>query len=122
VTITARRGVVLAAGGFDHNMPMRQKYQSPSLVKDLSLGAEGNVGDAINIAEGAGADIAYMKESWWYPSVAPVKEGGEVQVLLAERSLPGSFMVDLSGKRFLDEAKDYMSFGQTLLKREQEGT
>ena len=31
VTVTARRGVVLAAGGFDHNMDMRWKFQSESL-------------------------------------------------------------------------------------------
>lgn len=121
VTITARRGLMLAAGGFDHNMPMRQRYQSPSLVKDRSLGAEGNTGDAITIAEKINADTAYMNEAWWYPCVAPVREDGNVQVLLAERSLPGSFIVEPSGKRFLNEAKDYMSFGQTMLKREQEG-
>lgn len=121
VTINARRGVVLAAGGFDHNMPMRQKYQSPSLTVDRSLGAVGNTGDAITTAETLNADTAFMNESWWYPSVAPVKEGGDVQVLLAERSLPGSFIVDATGQRFLDEAKDYMSFGQTMLEREKEG-
>ncbi|PRC51866.1 3-ketosteroid-delta-1-dehydrogenase, partial [Mycobacterium sp. ITM-2017-0098] len=37
VTVTARRGVVLAAGGFDHNMDMRWKFQSESLGTDLSL-------------------------------------------------------------------------------------
>ena len=31
VTITARRGVVLATGGFDHSMDMRWKFQSESL-------------------------------------------------------------------------------------------
>ncbi|HLR31961.1 MAG TPA: 3-ketosteroid-delta-1-dehydrogenase [Fodinibius sp.] len=122
VTINVNRGVVLSAGGFDHNMPMRQKYQSPSLTKDLSLGAEGNTGDAINIAKEVKADTALMNESWWFPSVAPVEENGEVQVLLAERSLPGSFMVDGSGNRFINECMDYMSFGQTLLKREKEGS
>src|SRR5699024_8489386 len=121
-TINVNRGVVLSAGGFDHNMPMRQKYQSPSLTKDLSLGAEGNTGDAINIAKEVKADTALMNESWWFPSVAPVEENGEVQVLLAERSLPGSFMVDGSGNRFINECMDYMSFGQTLLKREKEGS
>ncbi|HLR26844.1 MAG TPA: 3-ketosteroid-delta-1-dehydrogenase [Fodinibius sp.] len=121
ITINADKGVILAAGGFDHNMPMRQKYQSPSLTKDLSLGAEGNMGDAITIAKEVEADTALMNESWWFPSVAPVEEGGEVQVLLAERSLPGSFMVDGTGNRFINECMDYMSFGQTLLKREKEG-
>ncbi len=48
VTITARRGVVLAAGGFDHSMAMRRKFQSECLGEHLSLGAETNTGDAIH--------------------------------------------------------------------------
>ena len=47
VTVTARRGVVLAAGGFDHNMEWRHKYQSERLGEHESLGAEGNTGEAI---------------------------------------------------------------------------
>ena len=52
VTITARRGVVLAAGGFDHNMDMRWKFQSEALGANLSLGAETNTGDAIRLGSG----------------------------------------------------------------------
>ncbi|WP_413511688.1 3-ketosteroid-delta-1-dehydrogenase [Myroides odoratus] len=120
ITIYTNRGVILAAGGFDHNMFMRQKYQSPSLQDNLSFGAEGNTGDAINIAENLGAVIANMKESWWFPAVAPLQKGSDPQVLLAERSLPGSFMVNTKGQRFINESIDYMSFGQTLLKLEKE--
>lgn len=53
---------------------------------------------------------------------ATVKSGEKPQLLLAERSLPGSFMVNGKGKRFINEATDYMSFGQQLLKDEKEGT
>ncbi|MFA5668957.1 MAG: 3-ketosteroid-delta-1-dehydrogenase [Balneolaceae bacterium] len=121
VTINVNRGVVLAAGGFDHNMPMRQKYQSKSLVNDYSFGAEGNTGDAIILSQTIGADIDLMNQSWWFPAVAPVKKGDTPQVLLAERSLPGSFMVNGSGKRFINEATNYMSFGQKLIEDEKDG-
>lgn len=121
LTVHARRGVVLAAGGFDHNMVMRHKYQSPSLLSHVSLGAEGNTGDAIQIGETTGGEIALMRESWWFPAVAPTEAGGQPQVLLAERSLPGSFLVNEEGKRFINEATDYMSFGQQLLDREAAG-
>lgn len=121
LTVHARRGVVLAAGGFDHNMVMRHKYQSPSLLNHVSLGAEGNTGDAIQIGETTGGEIALMRESWWFPAVAPTEAGGQPQVLLAERSLPGSFLVNEEGKRFINEATDYMSFGQQLLDREAAG-
>lgn len=121
-TITARKGVILAAGGFDHNLPMRQKYQSPSLTNHYSLGAEENKGDGIfKPQEKLNAATAYMNESWWFPAVAPVEKDGAPQVMLAERSLPGGFIVNSKGERFINEAKDYMSFGQNLLKKEKEG-
>jgi 3-oxosteroid 1-dehydrogenase len=59
VTVTATRGVVLSAGGFDHDLAMRRKFQSESL-EDWSLGSEGNTGDAIKLAQDAGADTALM--------------------------------------------------------------
>lgn len=121
VTVTARRGVVLAAGGFDHNMEMRRKFQSESLRDDMSLGAETNTGDAIRIGQHVGADIALMDQSWWFPAVAPLP-GAAPAVMLAERSLPGSLIVDQNGKRFVNESTDYMTFGQRLLELESAGT
>ncbi|MFC7448603.1 3-ketosteroid-delta-1-dehydrogenase [Rhodococcus daqingensis] len=120
-TVTATRGVVLAAGGFDHDMDMRHKFQSESLVDHESLGAEGNTGDAIKIAQqGVDAGITLMDQTWWFPAIAALP-GGTPSVMLAERALPGSFIVDQTGKRFVNEAKDYMSFGQLVLDRERAG-
>ncbi|GAA1602774.1 3-ketosteroid-delta-1-dehydrogenase [Leucobacter chromiireducens] len=121
VTVTTRRGVVLAAGGFDHEMQMRRAYQSPGLVRDVSLGADGNTGDAIRIGQEVGAGLRHMDQAWWFPAIAPVDESAGPQILLAERSLPGSFMVDASGKRFINEALNYMAFGQEVLRREAAG-
>lgn len=121
ITVNAKYGVVLAAGGFDHNMQMRREFQSPSLQEDLSLGAVGNQGDGILAAQKFDAQLAGMQQSWWFPAVAPVQAGGSAMVLLAERSLPGSFMVDSSGRRFINESTDYMSFGQEVLRREAQG-
>ncbi|GAY16778.1 3-ketosteroid-delta-1-dehydrogenase [Mycobacterium sp. shizuoka-1] len=121
VTVTARRGVVLAAGGFDHSMDMRWKFQSESLDRNLSLGAESNTGDAIRIGQDIGADIALMDQSWWFPAVAPLPDAAPA-VMLAERSLPGSFIVDQNGRRFANESADYMSFGQRVLQLEAAGT
>ncbi|OBG89568.1 3-ketosteroid-delta-1-dehydrogenase [Mycobacterium sp. E802] len=121
VTVTARRSVVLAAGGFDHHMDMRWKFQSDSLGSNLSLGAESNTGDAIRIGQDIGADIALMDQSWWFPAVAPLPDAAPA-VMLAERSLPGSFIVDQLGHRFANESADYMSFGQRVLDLEKAGT
>ncbi len=120
VTVTAERGVVLAAGGFDHDIEMRRHHQSPSLEQGWSLGNEGNTGDAIRLAQETGADTALLDQAWWFPAVAPLP-GKSPRVMLAERSLPGSFIVDGQGHRFVDEATDYMSFGQRVLERERAG-
>ncbi|OBK33058.1 3-ketosteroid-delta-1-dehydrogenase [Mycobacterium sp. 1245111.1] len=120
VAVTARRGVVLAAGGFDHSMAMRWKFQSESLGEHLSLGAETNTGDAIHAAQDVGAATDLMDQAWWFPAVSPLP-GGAPSVMLAERSLPGSLIVDQNGNRFINEATDYMSFGQCLLERERSG-
>ncbi|MGY5309314.1 3-ketosteroid-delta-1-dehydrogenase [Nocardia gipuzkoensis] len=120
ITVTARSGVVLAAGGFDHDMVARRKFQSPKLEDDASLGSEGNTGDAIVAAQELGAAIALMDQAWWFPAFAALP-GAAPQVMLAERSLPGSFVIDQTGRRFINEATDYMSFGQALLERERRG-
>ena len=121
VTVTARRGVVLAAGGFDHDMAMRRKFQSDRLADNESLGAEGNTGDAIKVAQEVGAGLDLMDQAWWFPAVAPTAPGKPPLVMLAERSLPGSFIVDHTGRRFTNESSDYMSFGQVVLERERAG-
>ncbi|WP_349269519.1 3-ketosteroid-delta-1-dehydrogenase [Mycolicibacterium parafortuitum] len=120
ITVTARRGVVLAAGGFDHNMDMRRKFQSESLDTGVSLGADTNTGDGIRIAQDRGAAIGLMDQSWWFPAVAPLP-GKAPAVMLAERSLPGSLIVDQNGARFANESADYMSFGQRILELERTG-
>jgi hypothetical protein len=112
--------VVLAAGGFDHDMEMRWKFQSEALSPHASLGAETNTGDAIRIGQDVNAAIDSMEQSWWFPAVAPLP-GGSPAVMLAERSLPGCLIVDQTGRRFTNESSDYMSFGQRIVERERSG-
>lgn len=121
VGITARRGVVLASGGFDHSMDMRWKFQSESLGPHLSLGAAANTGDGIRAAQELGAGIGLMDQAWWFPAIAPLP-GKRPTVMLAERSLPGCLIVDQHGRRFANESADYMSFGQRLLELERCGS
>ena len=44
--ITASRGVVLAAGGFERNGEMRRRYQRQPIGTEWTTGAAGNTGDA----------------------------------------------------------------------------
>ncbi|MET7879566.1 3-ketosteroid-delta-1-dehydrogenase [Micromonospora profundi] len=111
--VRAGRGVVIATGGFDHDLPLRHAHHHPDL-RDWSLGADSNTGDGMRAAQEAGATTDLMEQAWWFPAVAPVGDAAP-QVLLAERSLPGSLMVDDTGRRFVNESRDYMTFGQTVL-------
>jgi 3-oxosteroid 1-dehydrogenase len=111
--VRARHGVVLAAGGFERNQRMRHEHQSSVLDTEWSSAHRDNTGDVIELGQRIGADVALMDESWWFPSI-PVP-GRQPAPLLAERSLPGSLMVNGLGDRFFNEAVSYMEAGQIIL-------
>lgn len=115
VTVRADRGVVLSAGGFDRRQQWRHRYQSEQLNTAWAFGNPDDTGDAMEIAAGIGADLAFMEEAWWFPAV-PLP-GPMPGTLLAERSLPGQIIVDQQGRRFMNEAVNYMSAGQILIKQ-----
>lgn len=99
------RHVVLAAGGFEHNEPMRKEHQRAPIGTEWTVGAAANTGDAIEAGIRAGGSVALMDDAWWGPSV-PLPRGPFF--LLAERSLPGCILVDSSGRRFVNEAAPYV--------------
>ena len=115
VTVLAERGVILSAGGFDRSAEMRHQYQSAVVDGEWSLGSPANAGEVIRIAEGHGAVLTFMDQAWWFPAIPPAEAGGYPRPLLAERSLPGSIMVDGTGGRFMNEAVNYMTAGQIML-------
>ncbi len=67
--IRASRGVVLAAGGFERNEQMRQRYQRQPTGTEWTTGSAGNTGDAIAAGEAAGAALDLMDDAWWGPSI-----------------------------------------------------
>lgn len=115
IQIAARRGVLLSTGGFERNQEWRQKYQSDTITGEYSFGAPGNVGEGIAIAQrDAGAGTKFMEEAWWFPAM-PLPAGPSF--MLSERSLPNQFMVNGDGERFMNEAMNYMTAGQIMLKQ-----
>jgi 3-oxosteroid 1-dehydrogenase len=103
--ILARRGVVLAAGGFERNDQMRQRYQRSPIGVEWTTGSAGNTGDAITAGEAAGAALDLMDDAWWGPAV-PLPSGPFF--CLAERSLPGCILVNGAGQRFVNESAPYV--------------
>jgi 3-oxosteroid 1-dehydrogenase len=106
IRILARRGVVLAAGGFAHNQKMREKYQRAPTSTEWTSASPGNTGDAIRIGLELGAAVDLMEEAWWGPTSVPPGEPPFFHVV--ERSCPGSIMVDSAGQRFTNEAASYI--------------
>jgi len=102
--VTATRGVLVAAGGFEHNLAMRLAYQRQPIGVDWTVGAKENTGDGIRAGLAAGAATDFLDDSWWGPAI-PLPE--EPYFCLAERTLPGSLMVNSAGKRFVNEAAPY---------------
>lgn len=108
VRIGARRGVLLATGGFDHNMEMRAKYLPQHGVVDISSGARENVGDGIVAGQRLGAAVDLMDDAWWMPSV--LHPMGAVIPLVSERCIPPSVIVNSAGRRFTNESAPYVNF------------
>jgi 3-oxosteroid 1-dehydrogenase len=103
--IKARRGVILGSGGFEHNEQMRVKYQRAPITTEWTVGAKANTGDGILAAEKQGAALELMEDAWWGPTVPLV---GAPWFALSERNSPGSIIVNMSGKRFMNESMPYV--------------
>lgn len=110
--IEAKRGVVLGAGGFDHNREWRERYQGVDGV--ASSGASGNVGSVHEAAMAIGAAVDLMDDAWWGGSIPPVG-GGAAGFLVSERSMPFSIIVDAAGARFANESESYVDLGHHML-------
>ncbi|WP_328614815.1 3-oxosteroid 1-dehydrogenase [Amycolatopsis sp. NBC_00355] len=103
--IAARRGVILASGGFEQNLEMREKYQRAPIGTDWTVGAAANTGDGITAGLKLGAALDLMDDAWWGPTL-PLTGGP--WFALAERSRPRCVMVDGRGQRFVNESAPYV--------------
>lgn len=110
--IGSRRGVILASGGFDHDMAWRKEYQ-PVVDQDWSFGNPAAVGDGIRAGQRVGAAADLLDEAWWFPAIQ--WQDGRMQFMLNERMMPSQFIVNGDGKRFINEAAPYMDFGHAMI-------
>ncbi|MYM56410.1 FAD-dependent oxidoreductase [Thalassovita mangrovi] len=119
--ITASKGVVLAAGGFAHDLE-KIKAAYPHLRRGgehFSPVPEGNTGDGIDlgVAVGGKFDMHFPSTSAWMPvSKVPVG-GGKFKAFphLLDRYKPGIIAVLKNGKRFTNESASYHDVGAALI-------
>lgn len=111
VQVRARRGVILASGGFEWNGDLVRAFLRGPMTAPVSM--ETNTGDGLIMAMKAGAMISNMREAWWIPVGVVPKEANPMGRILVngQRTLPHSIMVNRRGRRFTNEAANYNAFG-----------
>ena len=115
MNIEARRGVLLAAGGFGRNADMRRRYgaDQPNEAR-WSLANLGDTGEVLDTAMRLGARTDLLDEAWWLPSVLIPDGGNAVASLGAGRQRPGAIYVDSAGRRFCNESNSYVEVGKAM--------
>jgi len=113
--IRARRGVLLAAGGFEQNDALREKYGIAGTNK-WSVGGLGNHGQALEAAIAVGADTDLMDQAWWSPGFMHPDGTATFTV-----GILGGIMVNGAGKRFANESLAYDRLAREMLKGEKTG-
>ena len=120
--IRARHGVVLACGGFPHDVQRIAKAYAHVARggEHLSPTPVGNTGDGLAMAEAVGgtADIRFADSAAWMPVSKVDYGGGEVGVFphLLDRYKPGIIGVLRNGKRFTNESNSYHDVGAAMVR------
>ncbi|MGH6674276.1 MAG: FAD-dependent oxidoreductase, partial [Xanthobacteraceae bacterium] len=115
IHVTARKGVVLATGGYGHNKKYRDAFMAHP-VPAHSMASEFNQGDGIAIGETLGARIApeeHRRSGLWTPASVTRRADGSKGLyphLLLDRAKPGLIAVNAKGERFVNEAVSYHDF------------
>ena len=120
VQVRARRGVVLAAGGFPQDKERRRAMfpHDADNTGHFSPAPIGNTGDGLRLGESAGAGVeqGYPNAAAWVPVSRVPRKGGGFGVFphFIDRAKPGLIAVLPNGKRFVNEANSYHDFIQAL--------
>lgn len=118
--IRARRGVVIATGGFSHSRDKRRHWLPTSASPDSPF-APGSTGDGLDLGVAAGGEVATdnANNAYWSPASVYVRPDGRKVVYphtVTDRGKPGSLVVNREGRRFTSEAVSYHRFGEALLR------
>jgi succinate dehydrogenase/fumarate reductase flavoprotein subunit len=117
VQFRARKGVLLATGGYGHNRALRAQFM-PQPVPEHSMAHTGNTGDGLVLAEKIGAHIRPQRGGglWTPASVTCRANGGRglYPHFLYDRAKPGLIAVNQAGRRFVNEGCSYHDFVEAM--------
>jgi 3-oxosteroid 1-dehydrogenase len=119
-TINARHGVVLAAGGFEWNQELRDRYLAvPGFTRYSSTPEDANRGEALLAGLRIGATTEHTEAAWWIPTMhMPMPNASnfeEIHQAAFDVGRPHSVCVNRKGVRFVDEASGYDDFGKGMV-------
>jgi len=126
VTVRARKGVVLAAGGIGHHPDLRKRVMRPGQDGWPSTVFPGNVGSGVAAGLEAGATLAMTAGGpgvFWQPVSMPRDRDGSRLLfphLFLDRAKPGFIAVDTRGRRFTSEGESYHDFCEGMIRRHAE--
>lgn len=112
----ARRGVLVAAGGFERSGELRHRWQQMPTAEWSSSHPDTGSGDAVRMFEHVGAQLDLLDQSWWCP--ATLFPNGHAAFTLGFRS---GFIVDGTGRRFANELLPYDQMGRRMRARMADG-
>lgn len=122
VHVTARVGVVLACGGFPHDVARRKAMfpHAPTGQEHYTPSPKSNTGDGLRMAEAVGGyvDPTIPHAAAWVPTSVTRRSDGSQGVMphFIDRAKPGVIAVTRHGKRFANEANSYHDFVQDLVR------
>lgn len=115
------KAVVLACGGFESNPEMRTRYLGPGWELAKVRGVRFNTGDGLNMAMDIGAQ-AYGHWSGSHAVAwdlnAPAFGNRNIADLYQKHSYPFGLIVNVNGKRFVDEGADFRNYTYAKYGRE----
>ncbi|RZL91830.1 MAG: FAD-dependent oxidoreductase [Variovorax sp.] len=122
IRVLAKRGVVLACGGFPHDIERRKQLfpHAPTGKEHYSPSPESNTGDGLRLAESVGGrvDPTIPHAAAWVPTSVTTRKDGSKGVMphFIDRAKPGVISVTAKGKRFTNEGNSYHDFVQAMVK------
>ena len=114
--VEARRGVVLACGGFPQDSERKKRlFKHP---EHFSPAPAGNTGDGLRLAQSVGAklDESLPNAAAWVPVSRVPRANGSFGLFphFIDRAKPGVIAVTRQGRRFVNEGNSYHDFVQGL--------
>lgn len=111
--VAARKAVIVATGGFEWDSDLVRDFLRGPMTSPATVPT--NTGDGLRMTMAVGAQLGNMREAWWVPTIEiPGDEAfgrQRANLILRERTLPRSIMVNRTGKRFTNEAANYNALG-----------